>query len=300
MPDVPRFLRMGTGAVGGVLLVVVVAVALVGPFLAPHPVDRPVGIPYTGSSAEVVLGTDFLGRDVLSRTLWGGRSVIALAGLAVLLAYAGGLAVGLAAGYSRGLLDPILMRTADVLLSLPALLFLLVLVTGLGSSRGVLVLGVAVIQLPLIARIIRSATQAQSVRGFVEAAAARGERTSAILVRELLPNVAPTIAADIGLRLTYAIILVASVNFLGLGLQPPDADWGLMVSENRSGLNLNPLAVLAPATFIALLTIAVNMVGDAVARAQGVSALEVGARTWAEPPGSPTSLPPTPAPGVGP
>jgi peptide/nickel transport system permease protein len=154
-----------------------------------------------------------------------------------------------------------------------------VLVTGLGSSRTVLVVGVALIQLPLVARIIRTATQAQSVRGFAEAAAARGERTSAILGRELLPNIVPTIAADVGLRLTYAIILVASVNFLGLGLQPPDADWGLMVSENRSGLNLNPLAVLGPAAMIALLTIAVNMVGDAVARQQGISPIEVGART---------------------
>jgi ABC-type dipeptide/oligopeptide/nickel transport system permease subunit len=274
-----RFARSGTGAVGAALLAFVVLVALFGPFVAPHSPERPVGIPYEGPSAEALLGTDFLGRDVLSRILWGGRSVIALAGLSVLLAYAGGLAVGLAAGYSRGLLDPILMRSADVLLSLPALLFLLVLVTGLGSSRTVLVVGVALIQMPLIARIIRSATQQQSVRGFVEAATARGERTSAILGRELMPNIAPTIAADVGLRLTYAIILVASVNFLGLGLQPPDADWGLMVSENRSGLNLNPLAVLGPATMIALLTIAVNMVGDAVARQQGISAIEVGART---------------------
>jgi len=274
-----RFARSGTGAVGLAVLVFVLLVALFGPFVAPHSPARPIGIPYEGPSAEALLGTDFLGRDVLSRVLWGGRSVIALAGLSVLIAYAGGLAVGLAAGYSRGLLDPILMRSADVLLSLPALLFLLVLVTGLGSSRTVLVVGVALIQMPLVARIIRSATQTQSVRGFVEAAAARGERTSAILGRELLPNIVPTIAADVGLRLTYAIILVASVNFLGLGLQPPDADWGLMVSENRSGLNLNPLAVLAPVTMIALLTIAVNMVGDAVARQQGVSTIEVGART---------------------
>lgn len=279
MPEALRFARSGTGTVGLAVLVFVLLVALFGPFVAPHPPARPIGIPYDGPSAEALLGTDFLGRDVLSRVLWGGRSVIALAGLSVLIAYAGGLAVGMAAGYSRGLLDPILMRSADVLLSLPALLFLLVLVTGLGSSRTVLVVGVALIQMPLIGRIIRSATQTQSVRGFVEAAAARGERTSAILGRELLPNIVPTIAADLGLRLTYAIILVASVNFLGLGLQPPDADWGLMVSENRSGLNLNPLAVLAPATMIALLTIAVNMVGDAVARQQGVSAIEVGART---------------------
>jgi peptide/nickel transport system permease protein len=279
VPEALRFARSGTGAVGVAVLVFVLLVALLGPFVAPHSPARPIGIPYEGPSAEALLGTDFLGRDVLSRMLWGGRSVIALAGLSVLLAYAGGLAVGLAAGYSRGLLDPLLMRSVDVLLSLPALLFLLVLVTGLGSSRTVLVVGVALIQMPLVARIIRSTTQTQSVRGFVEAAAARGERTSAILGRELLPNIVPTIAADVGLRLTYAIILVASVNFLGLGLQPPDADWGLMVSENRSGLNLNPLAVLAPVTMIALLTIAVNMVGDAVARQQGVSAIEVGART---------------------
>ena len=278
MPEALRFARSGTGAVGVAMLAFVLLVALLGPFVAPHSPGHPIGIPYEGPTAEAPLGTDFLGRDVLSRVLWGGRSVIALAGLSVLIAYAGGLAVGLAAGYSRGLIDPILMRSADVLLSLPALLFLLVLVTGLGSSRTVLVVGVALIQMPLVARIIRSATQTQSVRGFVEAAAARGERTSAILGRELLPNIVPTIAADVGLRLTYAIILVASVNFLGLGLQPPDADWGLMVSENRSGLNLNPLAVLAPATMIALLTIAVNMVGDAVARQQGVSAIEVGAR----------------------
>jgi peptide/nickel transport system permease protein len=279
VPESLRFARSGAGAVGAAVLVLVLLVALFGPFVAPHPPERPIGIPYEGPSAEVLLGTDFLGRDVLSRILWGGRSVIALAGLSVLLAYAGGLVVGLAAGYSRGLLDPVLMRSADVLLSLPALLFLLVLVTGFGSSRAVLVVGVALIQLPLVARIIRSATQAQAGRGFVEAAAARGERTSAILGRELLPNIVPTVAADIGLRLTYAIILVASVNFLGLGLQPPDADWGLMVSENRSGLNLSPLAVLGPATMIALLTIAANMVGDAVARQQGVSAIEVGTRT---------------------
>ena len=280
MPEALRSLRSGSGAVGAAILVVVLVVAVFGPFVAPEPPERPIGIPYEGPSAEAPLGTDFLGRDVFSRVLWGGRSVIALAGLSVLLAYLGGLTVGLAAGYTRGLLDPILMRAADILLSLPALLFLLVLVTGLGSSRTVLVLGVALIQLPLIARIIRSATQAQAVRGYVEAAAARGERTTTILRRELLPNIVPTIAADAGLRLTYAIILIASVNFLGLGLQPPAADWGLMVSENRSGLNLNPLAVLAPATLIALLTIAVNLVGDAIARSQGVSTarLEVEAR----------------------
>ncbi len=266
-----RFLRTPTGAVGVVLLAAVVAVALLGPLFAPHPPDKPIGVPLSGPSDGAPFGTDFLGRDVLSRALWGGRSVLGLAGLATLLAYAGGIAVGLAAGYSRSLVDPILMRTADVLLSFPALLFLLVLVTGVGTSKTVLVVGVAIVQLPLVARVVRAATLEQSVRGFVEAAVARGERTSAILRREILPNILGPVMADVGLRFTYAIILVASVNFLGLGLQPPAADWALIISENRNGLTLNPYVILVPALLIGLLTVSVNLVGDSVARSLGIS-----------------------------
>jgi ABC-type dipeptide/oligopeptide/nickel transport system permease subunit len=155
------------------------------------------------------------------------------------------------------------------MLSFPALLFLLVLVTGAGTSTTVLVVGVALVQMPLVARIVRAATLEQSVRGFVEAAVARGERTAAILGREILPNVAPAIAADVGLRFTYSIILVASVNFFGLGLQPPAADWALIISENREGLTLNPWVILVPAALIALLTISLNLVGDAIARSLG-------------------------------
>jgi peptide/nickel transport system permease protein len=266
-----RFVRTPTGLVGTVLLAAVVGLALLGPFFAPYPPDEPVGVPFSGPSEVPPFGTDFLGRDVLSRVLWGGRSVLALAGLATVIAYAGGIAVGLVAGYSRSLLDPILMRAADVMLSFPALLFLLVLVTGAGTSKTVLVLGVALVQMPLIARIVRAATLEQSVRGFVEAAVARGEGTSAILRREILPNIAGPIAADVGLRFTYAIILVASVNFLGLGLQPPAADWALIISENRGGLTLNPYVILVPAALISLLTISVNLVGDAIAWSLGIS-----------------------------
>lgn len=266
-----RFVRTPSGLIGTVVLVAVVAVALLGPLFAPYAPDEPVGVPFSGPAEGTPFGTDFLGRDVLSRVLWGGRSVLALAGLATLLAYAGGIAIGLAAGYTRSLLDPVLMRAADVMLSFPALLFLLVLVTGAGTSKTVLVLGVALVQMPLIARIVRAATLEQSVRGFVEAAVARGERTSAILRREILPNIAGPIAADVGLRFTYAIILVASVNFLGLGLQPPAADWALIISENRGGLTLNPYVILVPAALISLLTISVNLVGDAFARNLGIS-----------------------------
>lgn len=266
-----RFLRSGTGAVGAALLVAVLLVALVGPFFSPHAPDKPIGVPLEGPTADAPFGTDFLGRDVLSRVLWGGRSVLALAGLATVLAYIGGAVIGLVAGYSRSLLDPLLMRAADVMLSFPALLFLLVLVTGAGTSKAVLVVGVALVQLPLVARIVRTATLEQSVRGFVEAAVARGERTSAVLRREILPNIVAPIMADAGLRFTYSIILVASVNFLGLGLQPPAADWALIISENRNGLTLNPYVILVPAALIAFLTIAANLVGDAVARSLGIS-----------------------------
>jgi peptide/nickel transport system permease protein len=266
-----RFLRSATGAIGLALLLLVVGTAVLGPFFAPHSPTESIGIPFDRPSADAPLGYDSLGRDVLSRVLWGGRSVLALAGLATLLAYLAGGVIGLVAGYTRSLADSLLMRGVDVLISFPPLLFILVLITGAGTSKAALVAGVAAVQAPLVARIVRTATLEQSVRGFVEAAEARGERTAAILRREILPNIVSPIAADVGLRFTYSIILVASVNFFGLGLQPPDADWALIVSENRDGLELNPWVILVPAALIALMTISLNLVGDAVARSLGRS-----------------------------
>jgi ABC-type dipeptide/oligopeptide/nickel transport system permease subunit len=261
--------RSGSALVGLALLALVLGIALLGPFFAPHGPTESIGIPYEGPSGDALLGYDGLGRDVLSRVLWGGRSVLALAGLATLIAYVAGAVVGLVAGYSRSLLDGVLMRGADVLISFPALLFLLVLITGAGTSTAALVLGVAAVQAPLVARVIRTATLEQSVRGYVEAAEARGESAASVLRREVLPNILAPIAADAPLRLTYSILLVASVNFFGLGLQPPDADWALIISENRDGLSLNPWVIFVPAALIALLTVSLSLVGDAVARALG-------------------------------
>jgi peptide/nickel transport system permease protein len=269
-----RFARTATGAVGLAMLALVVGIALLGPLFSPYAPEEPVGVPLSGPEDGTPLGTDFLGRDVVSRVLWGGRSVLWLAGLSTLLGYTLGVVIGLAAGYSRSPLDGLLMRSADIVIAVPALLFLLVLATGAGASTTALVLGVALVQAPPVARIVRAATLEQSVRGFVEAAVARGESTPAILGREILPNVAGPIAADLGVRFNYSIILIASVNFLGLGLQPPAADWALLVSENRSALDLNPYVILAPAVMLALLTIGVNLVGDAVARSLGRSSLE--------------------------
>ncbi len=266
-----RFLRTPSGVVGCGILVLVVLLAVLGPYIAPHSPTQPIGIPFSGSSGRAPLGTDFLGRDVLSRLLFGGRSVIGLAAAATGLAYLVGLATGLVAGYSRSIADPLLMRAVDVMLAFPPLLFLLVLIAGAGSSVGVLVLGVAIIQAPAISRIVRTATLEVSVRGYVEAAIARGERAAGVISREVLPNILSPVLVDAGLRFTYSILIIASVNFLGLGLQPPNSDWARMIGENRAYISLNSLAVVAPAAMIAILTIGVNLTGDAIARSLGRS-----------------------------
>jgi peptide/nickel transport system permease protein len=277
-PAMPRLTQTASGKIGVGMLVFVLAVAFLGPLASPHGIAEPIGAPGTGPYGRAPLGTDFLGRDVLSRVLHGGQSVILIGTGATLLAYACGITIGLIAGYARSLLDPLLMRGVDVLLSFPALLVLLLLVAGLGSHIWVLVIGVALVQLPPIARIIRTATLEVSTRGYIEAAQARGERTAAILRREILPNVTPVVLADLGIRFGFSIILVASVNYLGLGLAPPAADWGLMIAENQQYISLNVWSVLAPAIMIALLTVSVNLIADGYVQTLGRSMLPVRGR----------------------
>lgn len=268
---VPR-LHLGIPAtVGLVVLAVVLLIAFVGPFVAPYSPTELAGIPYTTPNGDFWLGTDFLGRDVLSRVLYGGRSVVLLAVTATLLAYVIGGAVGLFAGYSRSFADSVLMRGVDLLLAFPPLLFLLLLAAGIGAGPTVIVIGVAAINIPGIARITRTVALEVSVRGYVEAAVTRGERTSAILVREVLPNIAGPLVADGGVRLTGSILFVAGLNFLGLGLQPPSSDWATMIAENRTSIDLQPWSVAAPAAMIAILTVAVNVIGDGISQRLGKS-----------------------------
>ena len=266
-----RFARSWSGRIGLALGGAILAIALLGPLFASHSPSELVGPPYQSPTSAFPLGTDFLGRDVLSRVLWGGRSVIALAGAATALAYVFGISIGLFAGFTRSIADSALMRCMDVLLAFPPIILLLVLATGAGPSAWALIIGVAITHVPGIARIVRAATLETSVRGYVESAVARGEQISFILRREILPNIALPILADAGVRLTGSILLVASVNFLGLGLQPPSADWALMISENRGGLTIQPWAAVVPIILIAGLTIAVNLVADAFARGLGRS-----------------------------
>ncbi|MBS1843213.1 MAG: ABC transporter permease [Actinobacteria bacterium] len=270
--SVPAALRTRRGVLGIIVLAFVLAVAFVGPFVAPHPIDVPVGPPGSGPIPGAPLGTDFLGRDVLSRVLHGGVSVLTVAAVSVLLTYALALSIGMFAALTRRRwLDTLLMATVEVLIVLPPLLLLLVLISGVGTSTAVMVIGVALVLFPGAARIIRAATLEVGTTGYIESAISRGERMPALMRREVLPNITPMVLADGGVRFLGAIFLVASLNFLGVGSQPPSADWGLMISENRQILQTNPLALLAPATMLALLTISVNLLADSYAHTLGRS-----------------------------
>jgi peptide/nickel transport system permease protein len=266
-----RFTRYMAGRVALAVFTTVILLAFLGPLLAPHSPAEQVGPPFAAPSGAFPLGTDYLGEDVLSRLLSGGRTVILIGGVATLLAYLVGGTVGLAAGYRGGVADSVLMRAMDLLLAFPPLLFLLLLATGFGNSIPALVVGIATVHVPSIARIIRTAALEVAVRGYVEAAVARGDGARVILRREILPNIWGTIAADAGSRFTVSILLVAAVNFLGLGQAPPAADWSLMISENRGGITINAWAVIAPALIIGVLTVSLNVLADAIARTRGTS-----------------------------
>lgn len=257
--------------VGGAMVLVVVSVALLGPLVAPRDPAALVGAPFSAPGEGAVLGTDYLGRDALSRFLWGGRTLLGVALLATALSYVVGVTVGLLAAARPGAVDSAVTAIVDVLLAFPPLLFvLLVLATGT-SSVWLVAPAVAMIFAPRVARIVRGAALQIAQSEYVEAAVARGEGTRWVLFREILPNLWPPLLADIGIRFTASIIVIASVGFLGFGQQPPAADWGMMIGENRSGIVAQPVVIIAPVVAIALLTIGVNLVGDAMLRVLGRS-----------------------------
>jgi peptide/nickel transport system permease protein len=263
------FFRAPQSIAGLVLLAFVVGVALIGPLVAPHSIAQPIGVPGSPPVSGAPFGTDFLGRDVLSRMLHGGTSVLTISLIASGFTYLIGIAIGMTAGLSRSLLDPLLMRAVDILLVFPPLMLLLLLIAGAGTGEPILILGIVLVLFPGVARIVRTATLEVSTTAYIEAAVARGERMPAIMRREVLPNIAPTVIADVGVRFSAVIILAASVNFLGLGAQPPAANWGLMIAENLQIISENLWSVLAPAILLALLTISVNLIGDGYTRSLG-------------------------------
>lgn len=261
-----RTLRPGRTRLGLAIFVVLALLALLGPWVAPYSPSKFVSMPFSPPNGSTWLGTDALGRDVLSRFLSGGRTVLGMSVVATLTGVGLGAGVGLFAAYSRGVVDAALMRLNDVLLAFPQIIFTLLVLTVLGQRTWLIALTVGLTHAPRTAVVIRSAAVQVTERDFIKAAEAAGEPRWRILLTELLPNVSSPLLVELGLRLTYSIGLVAAVSFLGFGLQPPAADWGLMINENRIGLTTQPWAVVAPVAAIALLTIAVNLITDGLSR----------------------------------
>jgi peptide/nickel transport system permease protein len=258
-----------SGAFGAVLLLSVIGLALIGPIVAPHDITEIVARPLLGPSAEHWLGTDILGRDVWSRLLHGGISLLGVAVSATLIAYAVGAGWGMLASLRSRAFDTLSLAAVDVVLSLPPLVVGLVLLAGAGSGNVVVALALAAIQVPRVFRIVRSAAREVATQDFVEAALARGDSSFSVLRRDVLSNIWTPMLADFGLRVTSSVILFSSLSFLGLGAPPPSADWGLMISENRTGILIQPWGVLAPAILIAMLSVGVNLLTDSFSRAIG-------------------------------
>jgi peptide/nickel transport system permease protein len=259
--------RQGRTKIGLALVLLLVGCALIGPFFAPYAPTEFVGAPYEKPSADALLGTDNLGRDVLSRFLWGGRSILALAVLSTALGVVLGVAVGLVAAYARNALDDVLMRAMDVILAFPQIVLALVAVATVGPKLWLLVLVVGITTAPRVARVVRGAALDVVERDFVRAAEGIGVPRTKILFGEVLPNVTSPLVVETSLRLTFSIALISALSFLGFGLQPPAADWGLMINENRLGLEIQPWGVVMPVIAIGLLTIGTSLVGDGFSRA---------------------------------
>jgi peptide/nickel transport system permease protein len=259
--------RTPRGATGLGLAGFVVAVAVIGPLVAPDSPTALLTLPFAKPSGRFLLGADFLGRDVLSRVLDGGWLLLLMAVAATALGILAGAAAGISAAYLRGRPDGLIMRTVDVILAFPQLVFALLLLSILGPKLWLIVLAVGLTHAPAVARVLRSATLDISERDFVKVAELQGMRPATVMTKEILPSLSTPLMVEAGLRLTYSIIIMAGLAFLGFGQPPPSPSWGTMINENRTGLALNPWTVIIPALLIALLTIGTNLLTDAVGRA---------------------------------
>jgi peptide/nickel transport system permease protein len=261
-------LRTRRGAVGAVLTVLVLAVAFLGPLSPGSPTKfeaPPFSSPFTDGAG--LLGTDVLGRSVLYRVLHGGDQLMLLAFAATLLAVGLGAIIGVVAAYRRGFVENLLMRGIDVVLAIPQLVFVLLLLSLIGPQWWLLILAVGLAQAPQTARVVYGAAQTVCEKDFVKAVAVWGVPTRTIIGRHILPNLTTPLMVELGLRLSYSIVLIAGLSFLGFGAPPPTPDWGVMVNENRIGMASNPWGVLAPAILLALLAVGMNTFADAIARA---------------------------------
>ena len=255
--------RLSVSAVVGLAIVAtnITAIAL-APWIAPYGQAELVGDVWAAPSAQSWLGLDNLGRDILSRLLFGGRTSVTLALLITVLSFVIGISLGFAAATTGRWIDIALSRMVDILMAVPSLIMALVVLSVLGTSIPVLIGTIAVLEGTRVFRVSRSVAMNIVVLDYVEAARLRGEGLWWVMRREILPNALPPLIAEFGLRFCFSLLFVASLSFLGLGVQPPEADWGSMVHDNATAINFGGIAPLLPAAAIALLTIGVNLVVD--------------------------------------
>ncbi|HEX7389688.1 MAG TPA: ABC transporter permease [Acidiphilium sp.] len=278
----PRRLASPSATVGAILVIAVIAIALIGPFVAPYSPTSFVGASFAPPSLGFPLGTDDLGRDALSRVLWGGYRIIGLAVIATALGVLTGAMIGVISGYLGRAVDETLMRLVDVAMAFPQIILVLLFISIIGAKLWLLTVMVAAVHAPQVARVARAATLRVAQEDFVRFAEAIGTPLRRIVAFELFPNIVAQLMVECGLRFAYSISLIAGLNFLGFGVQPPAADWGLMINENRIGLLSNPWPVLAPILLIAVLTIGMNLLTDTLARTELGHGIEAGPEAGVE------------------
>lgn len=260
---VRRMLRSPQGALGLMLVGLILLVVILGPLVAPHDPETFSSLQrYKAPSAQFLLGTDQYGRDILSRLLYGARATVLLAVIATAIGTLAGALVGTTSAYLGGRSDEFIMRTVDAVMSIPSLLMALLIVTLLGKSSLNALLAIAVAFTPGMARVTRSVALTVRKQDYVNAAIARGESAGFIVWREMLPNVISPIIVEMTVRVAFAVMLFATLSFLGLGAQPPASEWGLMVAESRRFMHLSPWMILWPSLAVALVAIGFNLLGD--------------------------------------
>ncbi|MTH95569.1 ABC transporter permease [Roseibium sp. RKSG952] len=258
-----RLLRIPPGAfIGMIVTGVFVLAAVFAPLIAPYGMAEIVGGVWEPMSSQHWLGTDNLGRDLLSRIIYGARTTLAIAAAATLLSFFLGASLGMIAAEARGLVDQVLSRGVDLLMSIPTLIFALVVLSVMPGTIPTLILVMGILDSTRVFRLARAVAVDIRVMDYVEAAKLRGEGRFWIITREILPNALSTLVAEFGLRFIFMVLFLSALSFLGLGIQPPEADWGGMVKENKAGIVFGIPAALVPAAMIALLAISVNLVAD--------------------------------------
>ncbi|MGO1440817.1 MAG: ABC transporter permease [Brevibacterium yomogidense] len=272
---VTRVWAQSEGRIGIILTAVIVLLAFLGPLLAPVLTGYgPTEFASRPFQPEGVFGTDDLGRSVASRFLSGGSLLVIYSVLATAIGLFAGAAFGMTAAYAGGAVDAVIMRCNDVLLAIPQLVFALLAISVLGPQGWVLIVVIGFTHAPRIARVSRAATLNVINEDYIRAAEMYAMPRSRIIFREIVPNIMGPLSVEAGLRLTYSIGAIASLSFLGLGMQPPTADWGLMINENRIALSVQPWGVILPVIAIAILTIGTNLLADAIARATASTNVE--------------------------